>query len=368
MRNSYRYGSYQGKRSRGRTVLLVLIAVLVVLLLLLWAAGFRLQRYMVVTDDGVRFDLPVLPASSPAPSASGPVVIATPPAIIVSSTPQPSPTPTPSASPDPAQAPIRAVLLPLEDLLDGSAEDEEGALVFDMKGEDGRLAYVSSLDFAKAIGSSASDPTLNETIAAFNAGERYTVARIVCFRDDLAPYMRNSVALRSGGGNWRDEKGLRNMSPASEDARAYLAGVCAEVAELGFDEILLDCAAFPTQGSLDRITAGQAYDPETFFDTIELFYQEIRQAMEPYPGVKLSIVAQSAALTDGEDPLSGQTFSCLTDQADRIWSPLEEADLPKVQQALEEAGFPAPEANLVALLQEPPEEELLYSWAVLALE
>lgn len=360
MKRSYRYNSYQGK-SGARTFLKVLIAVLVLLLALLVAAYFFLQKYMVISNDGIRFELPFFQDASPTPTPSAPVVISTPPTIVVT----PTPTPTPTPEPEDEEPLLQAAVLSMEELLEGAARDVEGAVVVDLKGEDGRLRYVSQLEFAKNIGSSASDPTLNDAIREANEGAGYTIARIVCYRDDLAPYMRSSVALRSGGGNWRDEKGLRWMSPASAQAREYLSGVCAEAAELGFDEILLTCAAFPVEGNLDGITKGEAYHAETFMDTVEGFYQEVLEALAPYPEVKLSIAASPAALTQGEDPVSGQTLSGLVDRADRVWCVLEEEERSDVEESLREAGLPAPQANLVSLLTEAPEEEKAYSWALL---
>ena len=55
----YGYGSYRG-RSRLRTVLKMIIVLLAVILVLAVAALLFLQRYMVFSADGVRFELPFL--------------------------------------------------------------------------------------------------------------------------------------------------------------------------------------------------------------------------------------------------------------------------------------------------------------------
>ena len=159
-----------------------------------------------------------------------------------------------------------------------------------MKADDGSLGYVSALEVAEQAGASASDPELNQAIQNWNAGNVYTVARVSCFRDNKAPYAVPSLGIKTNSGyNWRDQEDLRWMSPTSEEARAYVVDVCVELAELGFDEILLDNSAYPTQGHLEYIKRGGNYDQSRFQEIITAFYTQVETALAAYPDVKLSI-------------------------------------------------------------------------------
>ena len=306
---SYGYGSYHG-RSRLRSVLKGIIILLAAVLIVAIAAFLFLQRYMVFSADGVRFELPFLQGQQE-PADPDPVLVHTPEPVLV--------TPTPSPAPEA----LHAVELTRQALYDGTAAEQVAAAggnaaLFDMKGDDGSLGYISGIQLAKDIRSSASDPALNGAIQGLNAGELYTIARVSCFRDNALPYYRNDLALRSlGGGNWKDDERIRWASPANEAVQDYVAGVCAELAELGFDEILLDNAAYPTRGKLTNIKSGEDYAPDRLEETVEAFYAKVAQVLEPYD-VKLSIVGTAAA-AEGIDSDAGQSAVQLIRCADRVW-------------------------------------------------
>ena len=138
--------------------------------------------------------------------------------------------------------PFRAATLdPAE--LDGASRlcrDWDG-LVLPMKTPDGALAWVSALPLAADCGASFDLPARNEALSALNqkAGV-YTVAEVSCLRDDRLVRRRPDLALSGPGGSpWRDGNGGWWLDPANPAVAAYLTGLCRELADLGFDEILL---------------------------------------------------------------------------------------------------------------------------------
>ena len=70
------------------------------------------------------------------------------------------------------------------------------------------------------------------------------------------------------------------MNPSIPAARQYVTELCRELAELGFDEILLDDSGWPVRGHLEYIKIGEAYDPENLTEAVESFYQELCAALE----------------------------------------------------------------------------------------
>ncbi len=315
MRTSYGYDTYRG-RSKMRTFLTVLIVILVVVLLLALAAFFLLQDHIYYSADGqVHIDLPFLqgkpaPSQEPIPSQS-----------IVIVTPEPS-----QASPVPTDAPLTLISLPASALTDGTAADQVSAAggnaaLFDMKSDEGLLSYVSALPQATRLGTSAADPGLNKAIQALNETEGlYTVARVSCFRDNTAPRMDNSLAIRTSIGNWRDAAAVRWMSPAVAEVGTYLAGICQELAELGFDEIWLDNASYPTAGDLAFITRNERYEPSDFTSSLDDFYSRIQAALAGHPEVKLSLSLTQTVFTGGQDD-SGQTLDLAKKYAQRLYVP-----------------------------------------------
>lgn len=340
MKRTYGYDSYHG-RSRTRNILTALIVILLVVLAAVVAFFLFAQRYIVYTDDGqAHLELPffqkVTPTPDPAPAESQDIVIVTP-----------DPTPTPTPTPDPA---VKAVWLLRGAITDGTAAEQveaEGgnAVVFNMKADDGTLGYVSSLPQAIALNSSAAEAGLNDAIKALTDGELYTIARVSCFKDNKAPRNDNSLAIRTNSGyNWRDPEGRRWMNVSIPAAREYVIGVCKELAELGFDEILLENSGYPAEGDLHYIKKGESYDPDTQFDGLAApvgeFYAQLKEAMKNYPDVKLS-VSTSATVLSGAGDLSGQTPFMLGGFAYRVYVPApetEDAYAPGVR-VLAETGF-----------------------------
>lgn len=317
MRTSYGYDTYRG-RTKLQTALTALIIILLVVLLLAVAAFFFLQRYMVYTDDGqAHLELPFLQQETPVPPVSTqdqPLVIVTPaPAQTVAPTPTPAPTELPAVAP---VALFRAAVT------EGSAQRlvtaaGGSAALLNMKANDGSLGYVSALPWAISAGTSAADPLLNDQLGAVTGSELYTIARVSCFKDNLAPKVDNTLAIKTNSGyNWRDGEDTRWMNPTVPAARQYVTGVCAELADMGFDEILLDNSGWPTTGHLEYIRKGEAYDPTQLTAAIETFYGEVREALKD-KNVLLSVSVNAAALA-GTDS-SGQTAALLGQYADRVY-------------------------------------------------
>ena len=355
MRRDRSYGRGYYSRYRGRsalsTPLKVIAILLAVVLVLSVAALFFLEPYWVYSADGGRLRLPWLQEEPeetiPLPSVSQPLVVLTP-------------------EPEPVE-PLHTVLLPRSALTDGTAGaqvEQAGAdaALFDMKADDGTLAFVSASPLAVSAGVNAAAGA-NEAITALNAQEGiYTVARLSCFRDNTMPRQRNDLALRSSLGNWRDGDGIRWLSPAYQENQQYITDLCLELAGLGFDEILLDYAAFPLTGNLDAILTGAAYDPDTLAQTVQTFYTQVSTALKAaYPQVRLSVVADPAAITAGGTSLSGQALT-MASAVDRVWVWGLGEDRDACEELLAQAGLAEPKADLVSIAaQAGPEGR---SWAL----
>ena len=318
MRTSYGYDTYRG-RTKLQTALTVLIVILLVVLLLAVCAFFFLQRYMVYTDDGqARLELPFLQRETPEP----PVPTQDQPLVIV--TPEPAATATPEPTPAPPEIPaIAPVSLFRASVTEGSAQRlvtaaGGNAALLNMKANDGSLGYVSSLPRAVSAGTSAAEPALNEQILAVTGSELYTIARVSCFKDNLAPKMDNSLAIKTNSGyNWRDGDDERWMNPTVPAARQYVTDICVELADMGFDEILLDNSGWPATGHLDYIKLGESYDPANLTPAVETFYREVREALKE-KDVLLSVSVEAGEL-NGDSALSGQTAALLAQYADRVY-------------------------------------------------
>ena len=343
-------GGYRGRRTI-TDILKFIAAVLAVLVVVVLGGIFYLQRYVVYTDEGAKLELPPFlqflrwEREEPEPAESN-----TPPDLSdVSFTEDPSGSVSEPVS-EPEEPAGFALELPVSDVVSGAAAEKLAqagaqALILEMKDQEGRLAWHSGraeADRAQVNGSQAN----SDALAQWNQGEVYTIARVCCFRDNSIPYYYNKLALRVSGGNWRDELGLRWLSPAQEDAQGYIAALCGELAGLGFDEIVLEQFAFPTAGKLDHITRGENYDAAQFTPRLESLLTQIQQAVEPY-GTKISLRVGRDTLT-GAETSSGVTGALLEGYAFRVWMD-EDGLLPPLPDLLEPAGITGGTERLVSI-------------------
>lgn len=313
-----KYNSYRG-RSPWKAFLKILAVVVIVLVVLAIAAAAYLRQFLVFSNDGVRLELPFFQQEEPKqsnPLASPSTEPSEPPFVEI--------TPTPTPTPEPESKALSPVPLPQEALYDGTAPAQVEAAggdsaLFDMKTDSGSLSYVSSIELAQYTKQTATDAALNTAIQALNETENlYTIARVSCFKDhNITDYERSLSIFTNSDYRWTDPDGIRWISPTNPDVRDYLTEICVELAQLGFDEILLDNAGYPGEGNLHYIKKGSAYDETQFASVIDGFYAQVVSALAEYD-VKLSVVTTVEAMA-GSDTLTGQTPDNLT-RFDRLWT------------------------------------------------
>ena len=212
--------------------------------------------------------------------------------------------------------PLRAAALSPEDL-DRAAEaaaGKDGVLVT-MREESGALAWVSGLPLAADCGASFALPARNDAIRAMNRiPGLYTVAKVSCLRDDALGQARPDLTLkRESGAPWRDEAGGWWLDPADREVLAYCIGLCRELADLGFDEILLTDCRYP---SGER--PAEAAELEDRQRTLEAFCRSLQAAMA---GCSAALSVQGAAEED-----SGQTPALLASFSGRVWTAEEDGE------------------------------------------
>lgn len=342
-------GGYRGRRTVTDALKFIAVALAVIVVLVL-AGVVYCQRYIVYTDEGPKLELPPFlemfrlekeegDGSSSLPDP-GDVSVVIDPGV---SQPEPE---------EPREAGY-VLELPVSDVTGGTAaarleEADAEALVLQMKGSSGQLAWNSGQTAAGRAGVNAPQSN-NDALKQWNDGEWYTIARVCCFRDDSAPYFMNNLALRQGEYNWRDELGLRWLSPAHEAAQAYIAGLCGELAALGFDEIVLEQFHFPTRGKVENINPGDRYDSARFADELEELLGQVQQAVAPY-GAKVSLRVGWDTLA-GEESVSGVTAALLERYAHRIWVE-EDGSPPDPLELLRQAGITGGAERLVSVAAE----------------
>ena len=336
------YREYRGRRSGGASVMKVIVVILAVLLAAALLFTLILGKYVEYTDEGVRLKLPwgqEQPEESEEPIHSDALVVE-------SSAPAVQPTPEVTAAP---AFVLNAVEVSAAQLANGTAADAVkqaggNCLVVEMKNEYGRVNWPTKVKNTIGLPTSVADAAAKELEELAERGELYLVARVNCFRDQtLANAGRGGPLLTHGGKVWYDSTGLRWVSPASEDVRIYLTALCAELAELGFDEILLECAGYPYYGEVHALATDELR-PEELSQQVEAFWREVRTTLAARD-VKLSFLVTGDMIT-GADRYSGINASLLARYAERVWTPAGEEDYAAL---LDRAGMDQAAERLVLI-------------------
>lgn len=214
-----------------------------------------------------------------------------------------------------------------------------GIMLF-MKESGGKLNYNSKLDLARSMKTYSDTSTANKleaTLAGLKEEGLYALAYVNCFQDgkmenheDLALHDEDGDAWYDGDRTWAD--------PANEEYQDYIVGIVKDLAELGYDEVVLRNAAYPVKGSLDSIDEAQ-YDPAAFADTLNAFYAKLAEAVKDTDTL-ISVTVTQEVITSGSDAVTGQTLDGLRQLGGRLWVEADKDEAEDLSKALDQAGFP----------------------------
>jgi hypothetical protein len=156
------------------------------------------------------------------------------------------------------------------------------ALVIDVKGDRGLLAYPTEVPQARQIGADrvTTIPDLPGLLGELRAEGIYTIARIVVFKDNPLATARPDLAVKTGGGAiYRDREGLRWTDPFRREVWDYDIAIAVEAARAGFDEIQFDYVRFPDARGL---VFSQPSTMASRIAAIGGFLAEARRQLAPY--------------------------------------------------------------------------------------
>jgi len=175
-------------------------------------------------------------------------------------------------------------------ILDMISETELNAVVVDVKGDLGLLAYGSRLPMATELGVCIKgEMSPSELLDLCQERGIYTIARVVVFKDSPLGHARPQLALKKADGSvWLDLEDLGWGNPYRQEVWAYNVGIAEEVAQLGFDEVQLDYVRFPSGGDLDQIVYEEEDSSQAKTAAIRAFVSKVREALDPYD-VSLSV-------------------------------------------------------------------------------
>jgi hypothetical protein len=164
------------------------------------------------------------------------------------------------------------------------ARTELNAVVIDVKGDRGMIAFKSGLPLAVQSGAQSliTVADMKGLLAELHERGIYAIARIVVFKDNKLASARPDLAVKTiSGAIYRDREKLEWTDPYSREVRDYNIAVAVEAARYGFDEIQFDYVRLPdVRGS--RITWPEPNTQKGRVKPINAFLSEAHTALVPY--------------------------------------------------------------------------------------
>jgi hypothetical protein len=199
------------------------------------------------------------------------------------------------------------------------ARTELNALVIDVKGDRGMVAFKSGIPLAAQIGAQSliTVADMKKLLAELHERAIYAIARIVVFKDTRLASARPDLAVKTvSGAIYHDRENLEWTDPYSQEVRDYNIAVAVEAARYGFDEIQFDYVRLPD------VRGGRLNWPEP--DTqagrvkpINAFLRDARTALAPY-NVFLAADIFGYVCWNLDDTRIGQQLNDIADIADFI--------------------------------------------------
>ena len=321
---------YRGRRKR-LNVLGVVFGALAALILLTVVLFFGLQKYIVFEHDGVRVALPGAAAGEDGPLPNDETAPEQVNAVLEITDPDYSAVP---ATAGEGLADMAAVFVPAQDVsmsgvgryMSVMSSYGANALVLEVKPVSGQLVWASSSPTAAAYSLNGT-LDLEAMVAALRQqdedDELYLVAQLSCCIDGLLAERCPSAALRfATGAAYADSEGAW-LDPYSATVSAYLSELCSELAEMGFDELLLKSLSLPiTEEAIGfSVELSSTPTPEAAVCGLAV---ELTNALEAYD-IPVSAILDTTSLRSGLADKSGQNLELFGKVFDRLCSATDSA-------------------------------------------
>ena len=317
-----------------------------VILLLIFSVGIVLfystQKYAVISDDGVKVELPLLSSGSVSYDESGQEVKEFE-KVNVTVQFEEADYSTVKQTASGKVPPLRAIFIPYDDI---DAETVTGyanrlssgnSLLLEVKREDGYLKWYSSTPTATRRGLNMNSPDSKEALTAIvsqlKADGVYVIAQISCLQDYLLGSKHDigiNVTLTDAYGNdFRDEDGRYWLDPYALLVRDYTVELVQELWDMGFDEVVLDNVCHPVVQNIENadgsVTPGVNYSRDMSttpspLGAVSSFAVNVGERLaDREEGKYLSIYVHSVASLSKGDTSNGQDAGLFLKLYDRVY-------------------------------------------------
>ena len=315
---------YRGKHKKaGPALILAIVAIIIIVFLVM--AFYGLQKYIVITNDGIKLDVPMLNGGKSVMTADdeGNVIIEyekVDAELVVGEADYSNVI---ASAGDGLEA-VKGGFISAANVSESTASSyaeslsADNAVVLELKPASGMLAWKSNVEFAAAYGLNGTTD-LEPVISALKGKDIYVIAQLNCLIDNtLASHYSQMILKTSDGKEYSDGNGTW-LDPYNSDLRSYIIALCRELSEMGVDEIVLQNVKIPSADVNTYAFSASTSTEPTPVSAVSGFALDVTRALKSCTA-KISVRCDSEiALTDGEDSSNGQNAELFFKLFDRVY-------------------------------------------------
>lgn len=320
---------YPGKKQKKRRPALIASIVVLTLIAVALLLFYGLQKYIVITNDGLHLDIPMLSGSTSRIEVNDEgqnVRVFTPVEIELIEAEADYGSIKAIAGENLTDA-VKAVFIPASRFSADTVRSEAAgleygnALVIEVKPNSGALVYNSKVEFAQAYGT-AGQADLAALVKEIKDGEKdvYLVAEVNCLIDTLVPGRNPKVALKTAdGASFENAEGAW-VDPYNAEYRRYIVSLCKELSDMGFDEIELNGVKQPAVEEGTVLVYPSTSNPNvTASAACSGFAMSMARSLKGISAAVSVRLNSDAAFAYGTDEVSGQNAELFFKLYDRIY-------------------------------------------------
>ena len=302
------YSSYRGRGPKWK----ILLAILLVLVIVVASSVIYLQQFLVYGADGSRqIRLPwQTEEKAPPPDGEGEAPENQPDVDVVVQEPEDQGPKETAAFSLPAQALTQALWQETE------KPSGANAVAVRLKTSNGTVYFNAANAVSGAV---ETELDTAAALAAVTAQEGlHTIASVACLQDFKAANadVEGRGLKNTGGYIFYDGNNSLWLDPAKPGTREYVCALAKEIAELGFDELLLTDFSYPTVGKINKIH----YNTDVpLANNLDLLLSDLNTALESYD-ILLSVEVPEAVIAEGPDTVAGLDLNRLVSRVDRVYA------------------------------------------------
>lgn len=302
------YSSYRGRGPKWK----ILLAILLVLVIAVASSVIYLQQFLVYGADGSRqIRLPwQTEEKAPPPDGEGEAPENQPDVDVVVQEPEDQGPKETAAFSLPAQALTQALWQEMEKPAGANA------VAVRLKTSNGTVYFNAANAVSGAV---ETEMDTAAALAAVTAQEGlHTIASVACLQDFKAANadVEGRGLKNTGGYIFYDGNNSLWLDPAKPGTREYVCALAKEIAELGFDELLLTDFSYPTVGKINKIH----YNTDVpLANNLDLLLSDLNAALESYD-ILLSVEVPEAVIAEGPDTVAGLDLNRLVSRVDRVYA------------------------------------------------